>query len=101
MKKIILLLSIITLTNCSQVDENKIKDDTKNNIDNFLQTSNNINNNTEHLEYSNEDIKGKSTIQDNIDLEYKKENILNKEVDNNLIKLETNNSKIEDIKYND
>jgi hypothetical protein len=37
MKKILLILSIFILSNCAQVDENKIKDNTYTDIDTFLE----------------------------------------------------------------
>lgn len=54
MKKILLLLSLFILSNCSQVDENKIKDSSNTNIDTFLEIKQNEivtrKNNTEILE---------------------------------------------------
>jgi uncharacterized protein YcfL len=41
MKKILLLLSLFILSNCSQVDENKIKDSSNTNIDTFLEIKQN------------------------------------------------------------
>ena len=39
MKKILLILSLFTLSNCNQVDENVIKDKNTHNIDNFLENT--------------------------------------------------------------